>query len=142
PAEDPLEDRFRTLRCHASLEDEDGEPRGTAEAGEAGRRREALLGPELAQESPRFLAAWEDQTRIVEGKFVHGPTPPSAHGICEGKHRMPSRRATNRHAVTRSAVEPGFRLCPSARSQASRSRKAVHPAAVWGQPLSSTCCAR
>src|SRR5947209_2225922 len=32
----------------------------------------------------------------------------------------PSRRPTNRHAATRSAVVPGLRACPSSRSHASK----------------------
>src|SRR5439155_10743119 len=43
------------------------------------------------------------------------------HGTCGGKVMIPSRSATNKQAATRSAVVPGLRRWPSARSQASKS---------------------
>src|SRR5262249_40922279 len=49
---------------------------------------------------------------------------------------LPSRNKMNKEAVTRSAVMPGLRLFPRARSQESNFLNAVQPAFSLGQPSS------
>src|SRR5262245_47332647 len=55
---------------------------------------------------------------------------------------LPSRSATNKQAVTRSAVVPGLRECPSARSQRSRSANAPRQFSEPSPPAATTARAR
>src|SRR5262249_28148044 len=90
------------------------------------------------------VAGAEDQVVLGDPDFValaHDGNS-RAQGYFGGGAILPSRRATNKHAVTMSAVEPGLRLWPSARSQASKDAKDFQLWLDTGQPSRSTCCAQ
>src|SRR5262249_54255760 len=89
------------------------------------------------------VAGAEDQVVLGDPDFValaHDGNS-RGQGYWGGRLILPSRRATNKHAVTRSAVEPGLRLWPSARSQASKEVKEFQLSPDAGQPSRSTCFA-
>src|SRR5262249_2588082 len=66
---------------------------------------------------------------------------PHDQGYGLGTVMIPSRRAANKDAVTRSAVVPGLRVLRTARSQASNSAYAAAEPGARGQPALSTSSA-
>src|SRR5262249_8141756 len=80
------------------------------------------------------MAAAKDEVVFGDPDFVAlGHNGKSAvQGIAGGRVILPSRSATNKQAVTRSAVVPGLRLCSSARSQASNATSVSRLTAVCG----------
>src|SRR5262249_691292 len=101
----------------------------------------------MAMKALTFIAFIADEVARTEDQMVLGDADletlhhiPHAHdhGNLGGRVIVPRRKATYKQAATRSAVVPGLRALPSARSQASSSARARQPARARGQPASST----